>query len=335
MTRPLSSATETETSGSRITRYQIDDRLAVAPLEGTADRIDVWCPVILDTPYQRVVAMTVDAPGSSTLRHDVDHGNLILHARLAAPLPARVTFRLRYTVERRAVVHTLDAACARPLDTPALFSASLRPERFVDVDDRTRAIAHAVVGDETNGLTQARRIYDHVARAMTYDAEQQSWKGSTEHALTCSTGNCNDIHALFISLCRSIGIPARLVLGQTFEPPPPGQDACDLCGYHCWAEFFVSGLGWVPADASCACKYGKDELFGDLELNHIAWSVGRDILLEPPQRGGRLLFFAGPYVEADGQPYLSVQRRIGFAELGPSGRTGNDAEFHTGSAPNG
>src|SRR2546427_4651313 len=87
-------------------------------------------------------------------------------------------------------------------------------------------------------------------------------------ALSCSTGNCNDIHALFISLCRSVAIPARLVLGQAFEPPPPGQDACELCGYHCWAEFFVAGLGWVPADASCACKYGTDDLFGDLELNH-------------------------------------------------------------------
>ncbi len=36
-----------------------------------------------------------------------------------------------------------------------------------------------------------------------------------------------------------MGIPARLALGQAFEPPPPGEEACDLCGYHCWAEFFA------------------------------------------------------------------------------------------------
>jgi transglutaminase-like putative cysteine protease len=96
-------------------------------------------------------------------------------------------------------------------------------------------------------------------------------------------------------------------------PPPPGQEACDLCEYHSWAEFFVSGLGWIPADASCACRYGKGALFGDLELNHIAWSVGRDLLLAPRQRGGPLLFFAGPYAEVDGQPQ-TVERTIRFAE---------------------
>ncbi len=130
---------------------------------------------------------------------------------------------------------------------------------------------------------------------------------------TCSVGNCNDIHALFISLCRSVGIPARLVLGQALEPPPPGQEACDLCGSHCWAQFFVAGLGWIPADASCACKYAKGHLFGDLEMNHIAWSVGRDVLLMPPPRGGRVLFFAGPYAEVNGRP-RPVVRAIRFAE---------------------
>jgi|SRR6516164_6001641 transglutaminase-like putative cysteine protease len=111
---------------------------------------------------------------------------------------------------------------------------------------------------------------------MAYDATQRSWKGSTEHALTCSVGNGNDIHALFISLARSVGIPAHLI-GQALEPPPRGEQACELCGYHCWAESFCSGLGCVPVDASCACNYGKHALFGDLEMNHIAWSMGRDL----------------------------------------------------------
>lgn len=50
-------------------------------------------------------------------------------------------------------------------------------------------------------------------------------------------------------------------------------------------------------------------------MNHIAWSIGRDILLAPPQRGGRVLFFAAPYVEVDGEPYRAVERRILFTEV--------------------
>jgi transglutaminase-like putative cysteine protease len=296
-------------------RYEVEDHFTVPPPRDPISSIDVWCPLIPNTPYQRVVAMAVDAPAPWTIGHDAEHGNRLLHARLPAPRPGGAAFRIRYTVERWTLVPVLDPAYVRPLDSPALFLDSLRAEQFVDVDDRTRAIAREVVIGATDELEQARKIYEHVTGTMTYDAAEQSWKGSTEHALACSMGNCNDIHALFISLCRSVAIPARLVLGQAFEPPPPGQDACELCGYHCWAEFFVAGLGWVPADASCACKYGKDHLFGDLELNHIAWSVGRDILLEPPQRGGRLLFLAGPYVEADGRPSPHVERGIGFAEV--------------------
>lgn len=83
-------------------------------------------------------------------------------------------------------------------------------------------------------------------------------------------------------------------------------------GYHCWAEFFVAGAGWLPADASCACKYGKHQLFGDLEMNHIAWSTGRDINLFPMQQGDPLLFFAGPYAELDRKRFPKIERHIHF-----------------------
>ncbi len=304
-----------ESTARAVARYDIDDRFTLAPDPPPQHAVEVWCPLIQDTPYQRVVNVTIAAPGPWTIGRDADHGNLILHACLVGPLPADPTFQVRYTVERRPVPHMLDPACVRPLETPALFQRSLQAEQYVDITDTTRRLAREVVAGEGNALEQARRLYEHVVGTMSYNAAEQSWKGSTEHALTCSVGNCNDIHALFISLCRSLRIPAQLVLGQAFEAPTPGQEVCELCGYHCWAEFFVAGLGWLPADASCACKYGKNHLFGELEMNHIAWSVGRDILLAPPQRGGRVLFFAGPYAEADGLPCGSIQRRILFTEL--------------------
>jgi transglutaminase-like putative cysteine protease len=91
---------------------------------------------------------------------------------------------------------------------------------------------------------------------------------------------------------------------------PPAEEACEICGYHCWAEFFAAGLGWVPVDAWCACKYGKEHLFGDREMDQIAWSVGRDLVLEPAQRSCLILFRAGPYAEADDRPYAGIERRI-------------------------
>lgn len=297
-----------------VRHYLIADQLTLPPGAAEQSTVDVWWPLLPDTPYQRVLDVSLDVPHAFSLGYDSEHGNAMLYLRVAGPTDDGARLHIRYLVERRPVPHVLDVTRVAPPCARPLFWQALQPERFVDVTPDTGELAREVAGGETNALAQARRIYDHVVGTMRYDAAQQSWKGSTEHALVCSIGNCNDIHALFISLCRSLGIPARLVMGQALEPPPPGQEHCELCGYHCWAEFFVGGLGWLPADASCACKYGKHELFGDLELNHIAWSVGRDILLHPPQRGERLLYFVAPYVEVDGQPHRAAERAITFAE---------------------
>jgi len=293
-------------------RYEIHDHVRVEVPTSGAEMLDVWTPVIPETPYQRVLDLEVTASAPWQIHREAEFGNLVFHSRLSA----RTAFeaQLRYLVERLPMLHRLESALVRPISTPQLFSRVLGLEQFVDVNDKTRSLARDIVGSETNVLLQARLLYDYVTGTMAYDAAQQSWKGSTEHALVCSVGNCNDIHALFISLARSLSIPARLVLGQAFEPPPPGQEACELCGYHCWAEFFAPGLGWIPVDASCACKYGKHALFGAIESNHVAWSVGRDILLAPAQRGARILFFAGPYAEVNGQPHLKIERHVTFVE---------------------
>jgi hypothetical protein len=52
----------------------------------------------------------------------------------------------------------------------------------------------------------------------------------------------------------------------------------------------------------------------DLEMNHIACSVGRDLRLAPPQQGECILFFAGSYAEVDGKAYAAISRHITFAQ---------------------
>lgn len=304
-----------EVNGKKTARYEIVDSCTIRPSADKDGATNLWYPIIPDTPYQRVLDISVSAPWPWAVRREPGYGNLMLHAHASRLDHAGTAFRIRYLVERTAITHIVHSVCVRPLESSALFERWLRAEQFVDVSDKTRELALDVVGAKTNVLDQARLIYDYVTGTMTYDAAQQSWKGSTEHALVCSVGNCNDIHALFISLCRSLGIPARLILGQAFEAPLTGQDTCELCGYHCWAEFFAAGLGWLPVDASCACKYGKHRLFGDLEMNHVAWSTGRDIELSPPQKGQPLLFFAGPYAEVDGLPLPPPDRHLYFDEV--------------------
>jgi len=52
-------------------------------------------------------------------------------------------------------------------------------------------------------------------------------------------------------MMRSSNIPARFEIGF---PLPEAKVEADIPGYHCWAEFYLQGTGWVPVDASEASK---------------------------------------------------------------------------------
>ncbi len=304
-------------SGSVLTEektqcYNLEDGVTIQEIPKGTRQVEVWVPFVQSDEHQRVLGVEVEAPFPMVLHHDREWGNAILYGHLPSP-QGSISFKVRYEVMRRPNRLTLDPSRVRPLagqEWP--FLRSLLPERFVRVDSEISDLAKEVVGEETNPLRQAKALYDYVTGTMKYDATQQSFKGSTDHALSCQIGNCNDIHALYISFARAVQIPSRLVMGFALEELQAGQ--CEVCGYHCWAESYLPGLGWIPVDASCACKYGHAG-FGTLDLNHVAFSRGRDLLLEPPQRGERLLFFPSAYVEVDGVKHDRVERHLTFHPL--------------------
>ncbi|MFC1806721.1 hypothetical protein ACFL09_07090 [Planctomycetota bacterium] len=47
----------------------------------------------------------------------------------------------------------------------------------------------------------------------------------------------------------------------------------------------------------------------------VAFTVGRDILLEPRQAGEPLNFIIDPYAEVDGKPHRAVARELSFRSL--------------------
>ena len=102
---------------------------------------------------------------------------------------------------------------------------------------------------------------------MKYDKGGTGWgRGDALFACDARRGNCTDFHALVIGMARSVGIPARFAVGL---PLPHARGSGEIPGYHCWAELYVRGRGWVPVDASEAVK-GPGQT---------------GLLLRPPRRG--------------------------------------------------
>ena len=120
--------------------------------------------------------------------------------------------------------------------------------------------------------------------------------------------------ALFIGLCSAVGIPARFIIGV---PLPEKRGEGEIRGYHCWAEFYLNGYGWIPVDVSEASKHQekRDYFFGANDENRVQFSVGRDIVLRPRQQSDPLNYFIYPHAEADGKPVEPIKCAFRYRDI--------------------
>ena len=243
-------------------------------------------------------------------------GNRILHIRVDHPAsPVQVT--LRFQTTRRQ--NRLDFS--QPPDhfvPPASADLQywLQPDRLVPLDDQVRKWATQVVeaAHAETDVEKARAIYNHIVATVKYDKTGQGWgRGDIYYACENRRGNCTDFHAIFIGYARALGIPARFAIGF---PLPATRGAGHVSGYHCWADFYAKGIGWIPIDASEAAKdpSRREFFFGAHDENRIEFSLGRDLALSPRQQGDPLNYFVHPYAEADGKPLDKVEEEVTYKD---------------------
>jgi transglutaminase-like putative cysteine protease len=226
---------------------------------------------------------------------------------------------MRFTAVRREHKVSLDAASLKNISTTPshdpLFKRYLEPDKLVPLDGTIAELASEHTAGDTTTIQKARHIYDYVLAIMRYDKTGEGWgRGDAIWACTAKRGNCTDFHSLFIGMMRSSGIPARFEIGF---PLPEGKTEGDIAGYHCWAEFYLAGVGWVPVDASEAWKNPseRDYFFGAHDTNRVFFTYGRDIRLSPDQKGDPLNFFIYPYAETNGQPVKNLQTHFSFRDV--------------------
>jgi len=291
-------------------------RAQINRLPHAAQRVHVWIPLAKTGREQRILRRDVHAPVPYTIAEDPDYGNDILHLTLDPPIPDHVEIAIDY----RAQLVWADAASADlPPPTRKVLQRDLQPNDLIVIDDVVRERAGRATIGRATPLARARGIYDHVRQTMAYDKSVPGWgRGDTRRACLLGKGNCTDFHSLFISLARAQQIPARFKIGIVI----PQESSGVIPGYHCWAEFYIAGQGWVPVDASEAWKHPElaDYYFGARDPNRFLISVGRDIQLTPRQQGEPVNIFFAPYVEVDGQAFPNVRVEVRFTDL-QQGRT--------------
>lgn len=301
--------------------FEFTYEVRIPELPPGAKKLRLWIPVPVADPQQAISEFTLESPVPYEFHQDPEYKNRYAYLEVAPgkqPLPAVV--RMRFQTERRE--HRVDLRPASGLARaamagPAELARYLRSDRLVPTDGIIAALAE----QETRGLTdpraKARVIYDYVVRTMRYDKSGQGWgRGDAIYACNVRKGNCTDFHALFIGMMRAAGIPAQFEIGF---PLPPDKREDEIAGYHCWAKFYLEGVGWVPVDASEAWKNPdkRNYFFGNHDEHRIFFTRGRDISFNPAQDGEPLNYFIYPYAELDGKPFSDIESKFSFRDREP------------------
>ena len=343
------SAAAAMAAAPRTATFEARHELRVTVPEG-AKQVRVWFAMPQDDSSQVVKNFKVEAPAPHRITTD-SAGNQAVYLEVAEPKLKEFSIVETFTLLRREQVSGVDAKKAKPLNAAKReeLAPFLAANQHVIIDERIRKLAAEIVGEEKNPVLAARKLYDWVLANIDYWVKDPKNKkaspvGSSEYCLTTKTGNCTDFHSLWTALARAAGIPTRMVYGSFFKKELDGQDVDQ--SYHCWPEFYASGIGWVPHDVAVADIFvgdfqsnadneklvrlttgdgysGADKAkveyyFGNLDERRVTWSRGRDLTLSPKQDAGPVNALAKAYVEVNGKPAAEKEvwtRKLTFREI--------------------
>jgi transglutaminase-like putative cysteine protease len=302
-----------------VRRFDFTYQVHVPDLPASASPLRIWIPVPSTDSWQTISNLSIESPVAHRMEKENQFGNHMAYfdVKLDRAQPA-FDITMHFTAvrrEHRVDLSNLSAASNSHAPSSIELARFLQPDHLVPIDGVIGDLSKEQTRGATTPLENARKIYEYVVATMRYDKSGTGWgHGDAIWACTAKRGNCTDFHSLFDGMARAAGIPARFEVGF---PLPIGKSEGEIPGYHCWTEFYLSGAGWVPIDASEAWKNPArhDYFFGANDANRVQFSMGRDIRLNPPQQSDPLNYFVYPYAELNGKPFDQLQSHFAFQDL--------------------
>ncbi len=193
-------------------------------------------------------------PFSSAIEYVDTYGNLC--QRMTAPAE-------HFTIRTEAVVEVSENIAVSPGAPLTQFSAVpdyalqfLLPSRYCPSDMMSQ-LAAEVTGNALPGYDQVEAIRGWINQNITYRYGVSNASTSALDTVAARAGVCRDFAHIGLSLCRSLQIPARMVVGYLYR-----LDPMDL---HAWFEAYIDGK-WFTFDATqvaprggrIALAYGRD-----------------------------------------------------------------------------
>ena len=288
---------------------RLNFKCEIGELPAGAKTVDLWIPIPPTNERQTIKWLNEHDASDGRVTTDKTFGNRLYYQRFDATQGQPMKVELVYDVDvHEATVEAAKQLISTSADVPAEeFAPYLRETSMIPIKGKISDLAATMHLPAGQPLRAGRAVYDHLVNTMIYNyLAPGAGKGNAVWACDSKTGDCTDFHSVFIGVCRWRGIPADHVFGL---PLPPEKSEGDAKYCHCWAQFWVKDVGWIPIDASRANKFPQDReyYFGTLGSTWVTLAHGRDVILEPPQQGPPLNMLHGPVAEVDGQPFEGIK----------------------------
>lgn len=217
----------------------------VEATSGPMKAVYVTVPVPSEWPEQSVKVVSEDVTrGVRVRQRDLGGVKQMLVTMPSIPLGRTAKALFTFEVRRREILAPKDPSAFR---IPDKLSRELR--NFVgnspyieSRDDKIRTLAREATKDKQSAWEKVEAIYDLVREKIEY---REGDIKSTSQALRDGFGDCEELTSVFIAMCRSLKIPARMV----WVPD------------HCYPEFYLEdqeGEGhWIPCQAAGTRAFGS------------------------------------------------------------------------------
>ena len=209
------------------------------------DTVRVWMPYPLESARQSNIAI-VDASQPDYVISTPEksaHRTIYMEQPVEKGKPAHFEYTFTYDVAGQYFSPDYILSNMKPYDREGDLY-----KKYTDLNSSRHIVeiplAREIVGNETNPFRQSEMVYDYIIN-------NYPWAGAREYStLDCipryvldhGYGDCGQVSLLYISMMRTLGVPARWESGWMLHP--------NESNYHDWAEVYFEGVGWVPVDTS-------------------------------------------------------------------------------------
>ena len=210
------------------------------------ETVRVWLPYPFDNGRQRNIKFISSSHKAKFSGKKSGHHTVYMEAQAMGD--KSVHFEVTYEYEVGAEIYDYEGIMQafKPYDTGSglynEYTRGIFPH--IVVNDHIKSIADSLTNGCDNPVDKASVIYDWIVANFPWAGARNysTIPCMPEYVLEQEHGDCGQVALLYISMLRSVGIPARWESGWMLHP---GRE-----GMHDWCEVYYEGVGWVPCDVS-------------------------------------------------------------------------------------